>query len=41
MSAMRLSKKDFEVFLHALFDNESLKVKYQKPDAWRKHPSKK
>jgi hypothetical protein len=41
MSAKRLSKKDFEVFLHALFDNESLKMKYQKPDAWRKHPSKK
>ena len=41
MSAKRLSKKDFEVFLHALFDNETLKVKYQKPDAWRKQPSKK
>jgi len=41
MSAKRLSKKDFEVFLHALFDNETLKVKYQKPDAWRKHPPKK
>jgi len=35
MSAQRLSKKEFQVFLHALFENDSLKVKYQNPDAWR------
>ena len=35
MSAQRLSNKEFQVFLHALFENDSLKVKYQNPDAWR------
>lgn len=35
MSAQRLSKKEFQTFLHALFENDSLKVKYQNPDAWR------
>jgi len=35
MSAQRLSNKEFQVFLRALFENDSLKVKYQNPDAWR------
>jgi len=35
MSAQRLSNKEFQVFLHALFENDSLKVKDQNPDAWR------
>ena len=35
MSAQRLSKKDFQTFLRVLFDNYSLQVKYQNPDAWR------
>jgi len=35
MSAQRLSNKEFQAFLHALLENDSLKVKYQNPDAWR------
>jgi len=35
MSAQRLSKKEFQTFLHVLFENDSLKMKYQNPDAWR------
>ena len=35
MSAKRLSNEEFQTFLHALFDNDRLKVKYQNPDAWR------
>ena len=35
MSAQRLSDKEFQVFLHALFENDPLKIKYQNPDAWR------
>jgi hypothetical protein len=39
MTTKRLSNKEFEEFLHALFVNDPLKVKYQKPDTWRKHPT--
>ena len=35
MSAQRLSTKEFQTFLHVLFENDSLKMKYQNPDAWR------
>jgi hypothetical protein len=35
MSYKMLSKKDFKIFLHCLFANDPLKVKYQYPDAWR------
>jgi hypothetical protein len=35
MSAQRLSKEDFQMFLRALFDNYGPKVKYQNPTAWR------
>jgi len=35
MSAQRLSNKEFQVFLHALFVNDSLKVKYKNPTSWR------
>jgi hypothetical protein len=35
MSAQRLSNKDFQVLLHVLFVNDSLKVKYQNPTTWR------
>ena len=35
MSAQMRSNKEFQAFLHALFENDSLKVKYQNPSAWR------
>jgi hypothetical protein len=35
MSAQRLSNKEFQAFLHVLFENDGLKVKYQNPDSWR------
>lgn len=34
VSQERRSRKDFEIYLKSLFDNDSLKVKYQNPDAW-------
>ena len=34
VSQERRSRKDFEAYLKSLFDNASLKVKYQNPDAW-------
>ena len=34
VSQERRSRKDFETYLKSLFDNDSLKVKYQNPDAW-------
>jgi len=33
-SKKRRSKEDFELFLKSLFANDTLKVKYQNPDAW-------
>lgn len=35
MSSKRLSKKDFETYLHAMLDSNGPKVKYQNPVAWR------
>ena len=35
MSAKRLSSEEFQMFLHALLDNDCLKVKYQNPTTWR------
>jgi len=37
MSSQRLSNKEFQVLLHALFENDPLKIKYQNPDAWRRY----
>ena len=34
VSQERRSRKDFEIYLKSLFDNDSLKVKYQNPDSW-------
>jgi hypothetical protein len=41
MSAKKRSDEDFQAFLHALFDNDKLKVKYQNPDSWRGNRHKK
>ena len=41
ISQKRRSKEVFQTFLHALFDNDGPKVKYQNPDAWRVYPFKK
>ena len=35
------SKEDFQTFIHALFDVDGPKVKYQNPDVWRVYPFKK
>ncbi len=35
MSSKRLSRKEFETYLHAMLDSSGPKVKYQNPDAWR------
>jgi len=37
----RRSKKEFQTYLHELFNNKGLKIKYQNPDAWRVYPFKK
>jgi DNA-binding cell septation regulator SpoVG len=39
MPSKRLSNEEFQEFLHSLFAKDTLKVKYQKPDSWRRHPS--
>ena len=41
MPSKKLSNKNFETFLHSLFSNDKMKLKYQNPDAWRTQPSKK
>jgi hypothetical protein len=41
MPKKRSSKEEFEAFLKVLFDNDSLQVKYQHPDAWRLYNRKK
>ncbi|MDG6222422.1 MAG: hypothetical protein QCH99_04085 [Candidatus Bathyarchaeota archaeon] len=41
MTSKRLSNKEFQEFLHALFSDDKLKIKYNQPDAWRKTPIKK
>jgi hypothetical protein len=41
MPKKRSSKEEFEAFLKVLFDNDSLQVKYQHPDAWRLYNPKK
>jgi hypothetical protein len=41
MPKKRRSKEEFEAFLKVLFDNDSLQVKYQHPDAWRLYNLKK
>ena len=38
ISQKRRSKETFQTFLHALFDKDGPKVKYQNPDAWRVYP---
>jgi len=35
------SKEEFQAYLHALFNVEGPKVKYQNPDAWSFNPKKK
>ena len=34
VSQERRSRKDFEIYLKSLFDNDYLKVKYQNPEYW-------
>jgi len=41
ISQKRLSKDDFQKFLHSSFDKDGPIVKYQNPDAWRVYPFKK
>jgi hypothetical protein len=40
MPSKRLSDKEFQEFLHALFSDDKLKIKYKQPDAWRQYPRK-
>jgi len=35
MVSKRLSRTEFKLFIHALFANDKLEVKYQNPNAWR------
>jgi len=35
VSSKRLSSNDFQTFIHSLFSDDNLKVKYQNPTAWR------
>ncbi len=35
MPAKKRSDKEFQAFLHELFDKDNLKVKYKNPDGWR------
>ena len=37
----RQSNKEFQDFLHDLFDRDGPTVKYQNPDSWRVYPIKK
>ena len=40
MPAKRRSDEEFQAYLHRLFANGKLKVKYQNPDAWRDYYQK-
>jgi hypothetical protein len=40
MSSKKRSKKEFQEWLHSLFANKSLKVKYKNPSIWVVEPKK-
>ena len=41
MSGKKRSDKEFQEYLHELFAEDKLKVKYQNPDSWRSYRRKK
>jgi len=40
MSEKKRSNKEFEAYLKAMLNQDYPKVKYQRPDAWRRRASK-
>jgi len=37
MLSKRVSGTEFQLFIHAMFANDKLEMKYQNPTAWRGH----